>query len=201
MTRRLVLRLLQVCLAPLVALAWLESALGRGERCFAACGELLALAPGLPGSLLRTAFYAATIRRCATRSYIAFGALLVHRASSIGENVYVGPYAVVGSATLEPGVRLATRVSVPSGRRQHDASAGDPIVPAHLEPVTIGAGSWVGEGAIVMADVGRGCTVGAGAVVVRPVADGQTVVGNPARPVGTTGEPPLHARAGGRGGA
>jgi virginiamycin A acetyltransferase len=47
--------------------------------------------------------------------------------------------------------------------------------------VTIGAGSWIGSGAIVLADVGRNCVIGAGSVVTKPIPDNVVAVGNPAR--------------------
>lgn len=58
---------------------------------------------------------------------------------------------------------------------------------AHLSGnVFVGAGSWVGVGASIRQGVriGAGVMVGAGAVVVKDIADGETVVGNPARPIG-----------------
>jgi len=45
----------------------------------------------------------------------------------------------------------------------------------------IGSGSWLANGAIVMASVGPGTVVGAGAVVVRPCQSLGVYVGNPAR--------------------
>lgn len=176
------LRAFQVALFPLISLCWLEEKRA-GDRCFAACAELLSLVPGRVGSLMRKAFYRATIRACAERAYISFGVLLVWRATSVGHDVYIGPYSVIGSATIGNGVKIASRVSITSGRHQHgrEAVADDPT--PQLEPVTIGDGSWIGEGAIVMADVGKRCIVGAGSVVVRPVPDGAVVAGNPARPL------------------
>jgi acetyltransferase-like isoleucine patch superfamily enzyme len=47
--------------------------------------------------------------------------------------------------------------------------------------VRIGQGSWVGSGAIVMADVGRHCVVAAGAVVTRRIPDFAIAAGVPAR--------------------
>lgn len=179
-----VLTLLQLALSPLLLLCWLEWRWSGGERWFITCAELLSLVPGWPGSMLRKAFYRATLRACALRAYIGFGAVVGRRTAEVGEGVYIGPYCIVGSVTLGAGVRLASRVSVPSGRRQHDVGLGAPAEKApRLVHVTIGEGAWIGEGAIVLADVGRYAVVGAGAVVVRPVADGVTVVGNPARPV------------------
>lgn len=178
--QRVALRACQTALFPLIALCWWEEKRG-GERWFAASGELLSLIPGWLGSLMRKAFYRATIRACADRAYISFGVLLVWRSISVGRDVYIGPYSVIGSATIGNGVKIASRVSITSGRHQHgqDRVADDPT--PTLAPVTIGDGSWIGEGAIVMADIGERCIVGAGSVVVRPVPDGAVVVGNPAR--------------------
>lgn len=54
-------------------------------------------------------------------------------------------------------------------------------------PIRIGDDVWIGAGALVLprVTVGDGAILGAGAVVTRDVAPGVTVVGNPARPVGT----------------
>jgi virginiamycin A acetyltransferase len=181
---RITLGLLQVALAPLLLGCWLERRRGAGERWFCACAELLSLVPGRPGSTLRKAFYRATLRACATRAYVSFGALLVHRDAAIGRNVYIGPYSIVGSATIGDDVKIASRVSITSGRRQHDVGAAGPVAATpRFSEISIGAGSWIGEGAVVMANVGRNSIVGAGSVVVRHVPDGTTVVGNPAHEV------------------
>lgn len=175
---------LQVVLAPLLVGCWLEARLWRSERWFAACAELLSLVPGWPGSMLRKAFYRATLRACAARAYISFGVLLAHRSASIGTDVYIGPYSIVGAASIEDGVKIASRVSIMSGRRQHGSRGGAAATAEpQFSPVSIGAGSWIGESAVVMANVGQGCVVGAGSVVVHDVASGATVVGNPAREV------------------
>lgn len=54
-------------------------------------------------------------------------------------------------------------------------------------PVRIGADVWIGGGSIILPGVaiGDGAVVGAGSVVTRDVAANQTVVGNPARRIGT----------------
>ena len=49
----------------------------------------------------------------------------------------------------------------------------------------IGAGSWIGSGAIVMADVGANAVVGAGAVVTKPVPDAVVAAGVPATVIRT----------------
>jgi acetyltransferase-like isoleucine patch superfamily enzyme len=178
--RRLALAALQLALAPLSGLCWLESRRGRSERWFAACGELVSLFPGRLGSMIRKAFYRTTLVSCAERAYLSFGVLIVHRDAEVGRDVYIGPYSIVGCARIGDGVKIASRVSITSGRHQHgrDAVASDPV--PTLTPIAVGADSWIGEGAVVMADVGTRCIVGAGSVVVRPVADGAVVAGNPA---------------------
>ncbi len=53
------------------------------------------------------------------------------------------------------------------------------------EPVSIGSGSWLGHGSIVLpgANIGRHVVVGAGAIVTGDVPDNAVVVGAPARVV------------------
>ena len=55
-----------------------------------------------------------------------------------------------------------------------------------LKETFVGNRVRIGSNATILADIkiGDGARVGAGAVVVRNVADGETVVGNPAYPVG-----------------
>ena len=45
----------------------------------------------------------------------------------------------------------------------------------------VGAGSWIGSAAVILADVGRNSVVGAGSVVTSPVPDNVIAAGVPAR--------------------
>jgi virginiamycin A acetyltransferase len=68
----------------------------------------------------------------------------------------------------------------------HIHGSGDLSVPIRDQEgqatrVRIGAGSWVGSAAVVMADVGRDTIVGAGAVVTKPLPDHVIAAGVPAR--------------------
>ena len=182
--RSAVVRAAQLVVLPLIALCWVERVGFDAERCFAACAELLSLAPGWPGSVLRTAFYAATLRQCAFRTYISFGTLIVHRDAALERDVYLGPYCIIGSVEIAAGTKIASRVSVTSGRHQHGGGEAGSLDPEpRFERLSIGAQTWIGEGAIVMASVGRDSIVGAGSVVTRPMPDAVAVAGNPARPL------------------
>lgn len=146
--------------------------------------QALALVPGLPGVFLRRAFYRATLDRCGRSFFVGFGAIFSHRRVTIEEDVYVGPYAIVGASRLRRGCLVGSRVSIVSGTHLHTLDADGRWSPSdysRLRTIDIGEGAWIGEGAIVMADVGGSALVAAGAVVSNQVLRGALVAGNPAR--------------------
>jgi virginiamycin A acetyltransferase len=157
--------------------------LGR-DRALEYASELLALLPGLSGRYLRRAFLARVLNRCHPSASVGFGTLFSQTGAVLDENVYVGPRCHLGLVHLERDVLLAAGVHVTSGARLHGIA--DPSQPIREQEgkatlVRIGAGTWVGSGAVVMADVGRNSVVGAGAVVVKPIPDGVIAAGVPAR--------------------
>jgi acetyltransferase-like isoleucine patch superfamily enzyme len=171
-----------VIVTPFIVLTWLEK-IGTGtSTAFTTFSQLLSLLPDPFGSPLRTAYYVGTLDRCSWQVSIGFGSQFTHREAVLGPYVSLGRYCVIGHVVVEPGVRIASRVSIPSGRRQHlDASGRMASAADNFERVTIGTESWLGEGSIVLANVGCRCVVAAGAVVVHDVADGCVVGGNPAK--------------------
>jgi hypothetical protein len=173
---------------PAIVLTWLEKRLTRSEIVFVFCAQFVALVPGLPGVWLRAAFYFATLDECSWETHVGFGSLFTHRGGSMGANASMGSYCVLGHAQLGPGVIMASRVSIPSGKRQHFDEAGHFSVAPVFERVAIGAQTWVGEGAIILANVGPRCIVSAGAVVLKEVAEGSLVGGNPAKVLKTLDE-------------
>lgn len=91
-------------------------------------------------------------------------------------------------AVLQAGTRVGKHVIINTAASvDHDNVIHDF---AHISPnatlcgnVSVGIGSQVGAGAVVLPGIkiGDWVTVGAGAVVTKNVPDGTTVVGNPAR--------------------
>jgi acetyltransferase-like isoleucine patch superfamily enzyme len=167
--------------SPLILLAWLEQHTYHGEIVFTFLSQALALVPGLPGSYLRGAYYFGSLEHCSWETHIGFGSIFTHRGGCIGARASLGSYCVIGHANVGDEVMMGSRVSVPSGKRQHMDDAGQLTSGSRYDTVTIGSGTWVGEGAIIMADVGSSCIVSAGAVVIREMPDRSIIGGNPAR--------------------
>jgi virginiamycin A acetyltransferase len=156
------------------------------DRALESSTQLLSLFPGTCGQYLRRAFLAWTVGECHPTAVIGFGTFFSKSAARLGANVYVGPFCSLGSVTVERDVMIATGTHVLSGGRLHGTC--DPTIPMRDQPgevthVTIGAGAWIGAGAVVLADVGRDAIVAAGAVVTRPVVARDVVAGVPAKVV------------------
>ncbi len=179
--KRVVFAACLVAVSPLLLLAWLERKLSRGEGVFTGLSQLLALVPTRLGTGLRGAFYFGALERCDWETHVGFGTIFSHRAARLGSRASLGAYCVVGHAHIGPGVMIGSRVSIPSGKRQHVDDDGRLVAAGRFDTVAVGAGSWIGEGAILLADVGARAIVSAGAVVVQPVPDGCVAGGNPAR--------------------
>lgn len=167
--------------APLIFLSWLESKLGRGEMLFTLTSQSLAVLPGFIGRALRGAFYYGTLEGCSWETHIGFGTLFTHRGAQVGARVSMGAYCVIGHARIGSDVMIGSRVSIPSGKRQHLDEEGRLAEVTRFDTVAIGGNSWIGEGAIILADVGSGCVVSAGAVVIKPMPGGSLIGGNPAK--------------------
>lgn len=108
------------------------------------------------------------------------------------------------SATLEPGVVLLSHVTIASGARlgrhviilpqsvvSHDTTIGDfgciaggVVVNGNVD---VAVSCYLGARSSILGHlrVGEGALIGMGAVVVHDVRAGSTVVGNPARPLGS----------------
>jgi acetyltransferase-like isoleucine patch superfamily enzyme len=184
-----------VLVSPCAFTSWLESTLHPGgEGVFAFWTHVLAILPGHPGMYLRRAFYRLTLTSGNLTLTIGFGAFFSHREVHVEDDVYVGPYAVIGRARLRTGSLIGTRANLLSGSMQHRMgqdgrwTASDA---SSFSETSIGPHCWIGEGATIMADVGDGSLVAAGAVVAAAVPAGVVVAGNPARYVRRVRPDPL----------
>ena len=104
-----------------------------------------------------------------------------HRSIEIGDDVFTGHHVYITDAN--------------HGYEDVDLPIGQQFAPPRA--VSIGAGSWLGHGAIVLpgARIGRHVVVGAGSVVTGTLPDFCVAVGNPARVVrdGRCAQPPRAA--------
>lgn len=172
-----------VITAPAAMTCWAQEAVLPGCGMFTFWAHVAAQLPGAPGLFVRRAFYRWLLPHCAENVVIEFG-VIVNRRAEIASGALVGSYALLGWVRIGENALIGSRVSIPSGGSQHVLlpegtwSATDP---SRLTQVVIGANTWIGEGAIVMADVGRQCMVAAGSVVASALPDGVMVAGNPAR--------------------
>jgi virginiamycin A acetyltransferase len=175
-----------VAVLPQLASYRIRASIVGDDRALVGSTQLLSLVPGLAGQYLRRAFLSKTLRGgCASSAVIEFGTLFSQVDSRIDQNVYIGPRCHLGHVHLEHDVLLAAAVHIPSGPHTHGTDDSSPIreQAGHLKLVRVGAGSWVGSNAVILADVGRDCVIGAGAVVTRPIPDRVVAAGVPARVV------------------
>lgn len=154
------------------------------NRALEGSSQALAGLPGLLGVYLRRAFLAQVLSRCALSAEVHYGTLFSQAGAIIDDNVYVGPRCQLGWVHLGADVLLAAGVQIPSGGKTHYFD--DPDKPIREQGgerrmVTIGAGAWIGNAAIVLADVGKGTIVGAGSVVTKPLPDFVIAAGVPCK--------------------
>ncbi|MBK5940375.1 acyltransferase [Halochromatium roseum] len=171
-----------VSVSPLLLLYWIIGARLRQDM-FAAFSQFLSLFPGKLGSYIRIGFYRFTMTACDPDCFIGFGTIFSHADTNIGSGTYIGPQSNIGMCEIGCNTLIASGVHIVSGREQHHFS--DLQIPIQQQggvfiKVSIGEDSWIGNGAIVMADVGRKCIIGAGSVVTKAIPDYSIAVGNPA---------------------
>ena len=153
-------------------------------KAFPGWSQAFGLMPGLTGAYLRRAFYKLVLPRCGEDSFISFGTTFSHATAEVGSRVYVGIGCCLGDVTLEDDVLLGSHVSIMNGSAQHGIDRLD--IPIREQPgvwprIVIGADTWIGDRAIIMADVGKHCVIGAGSVVTKPIPDYAIAIGSPAR--------------------
>ena len=169
----------------------IERFLGDRDALFLFWGQAFALVPGMPGDYLRKCFYFLTLGRCSLNCEIGFLTFVHDRRTQIGHRVHIGTAVGLGWVSVGDGCLVASRVSILSGANQHQLGPDGRLTPhdrTTAKQLHIGHDTWIGEGAIIMADVASHCIVGAGSVVRKPVDSGSLVTGNPARSIRRPGD-------------
>jgi virginiamycin A acetyltransferase len=161
--------------------AALLSGMGRSRAVFLVFAHLYSLAPGLIGMYVRAAYYKLTLRECSIDVSIDFGTVLNNPAACLAPHVSIGTFCGVGWVNIGRGTQIASRVEIPSGRRQHDRNADGSLREAVTRETVIGADCWIGASAVILEKVGDGSVIGAGAIVVSEIPPGSVAYGNPAR--------------------
>lgn len=154
------------------------------QGAFWTCSQILSLIPGKTGSYLRKNYYRLAMTCCDPECAILFGTLFSQADTEIGKGVYIGPYCNIGRSCIEKHCTLGSNVHIMSGSRQHGFDDLETPIQDQggvFEKVVIGEDTWIGNGALVMANVGKKCIIGAGAVVVKEIPDYSIVVGNPGK--------------------
>lgn len=173
-----------VLVTPALFSYYLRARLYGRERALLASTQALGLVPGLIGQYVRRAFLAQVLSHCAASAVVESGTLFSDPETRIDAYAYIGPNCHIGYAHIEHDVLIAPGVQIPSGGRIHGTA--DPDTPLRNQPgervcVRVGANSWIGGAAIIMADIGPATIVGAGSVVTTPLPGRVLAAGVPAR--------------------
>jgi acetyltransferase-like isoleucine patch superfamily enzyme len=173
-----------ISVSPLIALYFLFIQVVNKDDVFSSFSQFLSLFPGQLGNYSRAAFYRFTMTYCDLNTVIGFGTLFSQQDTELVGGCYIGPQSNIGKCRIEANCLLGSGVHVMSGKGQHNF---DDINRPMLEQggvftkITIGEDTWVGNGALIMANVGKKCIVGAGAVVTQDLPDFAIAAGNPAK--------------------
>jgi len=122
--------------------------------------------------------------KCHANCLIGFATVFSHRDTEILEGVYIGPQCNIGKSRIEKNCLLGSGVHILSGKGQHNFDDLDTPIQEQggtFEKIIIGEDTWIGNGAIVLANIGKKCVIGAGAVVIKDIPDYSIVGGNPAK--------------------
>lgn len=170
--------------SPLLLTHFICKSVSSADQSLESHSQLLSLLPGASGSYLRVAFYRWALSYCDPTATIGFGVLFSKAGAELRKRVYIGPRCMLGLVTLEDDVLLGPAVQIPSGPHIHGINCLD--TPIREQPgtpvrITIGRDSWIGGGAIILADIQPQTVVGAGSIVTKVLPNQTIVVGNPAK--------------------
>ena len=186
--KQLIFALVAIFISPLTICYLLLRLLVNSDPLIASFSQLLSLLPGKSGSYLRAGFYRFTLAHCSPDAVIAFGTLFSQRDTEIGSGVYIGPQCNIGKCHIGSNTLLGSGVHIMSGKGQHNFDDLDTPIKDQggvFEKISIGENSWIGNGALIMANIGKNCVIGAGSVVTSELPDNAIAAGNPAKIVKT----------------
>lgn len=136
------------------------------------------------GKLLRPA-----LSSCGARLMLAIGATVPYPSSvEIGDDVLIGYWSYIGGhVIIGDGVIVGPHCSITGANHVFSKDAMNYRGEQSVEPVVIGAGSWLAAGVVVTPGVrvGRYNLLAAGAVVTADTEDFAIMAGVPAKQVGT----------------
>ena len=173
-----------IFVSPLIILSLLESKLINSDNFFVWSSQFLSIFPGKTGSFLRKAYYQFTMTYCAKECFIGFNAIFSQRDTEIHEGVYIGPQCNIGKSSIGKQCLLGSGVHILSGKAQHNFDDLETPIQEQggtFNKISIGEDTWIGNGAIVMANIGKKCVIGSGSVVIHDIPDYSIVGGNPAK--------------------
>ena len=173
-----------VIIFPVTLLYLILSMLFSRDSVLSGFSQFLSLMPGKIGVYMRGGFYRFAFTHCSPNAVISFMVLFSQADTEIAEGVYLGPQCNIGRCRIGKNTLLGSGVHVMSGKGQHSFEELDiPIKDqgGHFEKISIGQSSWIGNGAMIMANIGEGCVIGAGSVVISDLPDFAIAAGNPAK--------------------
>ena len=166
---------------PVILICWMENLFGINIM-FTTFAQLFSLVPGIVGIYIRKVYYN-TILEKSEMAFMLFGTIISDRRTRIGEGVGIGAFAIIGYCEIGAGAGIGNSAHILSGKKMHvfGPQGLDLSKPMTKEKVHIGAGTWIGNHSVIMANVGNNCLIGAGSVVNKEIEDGVLAAGNPAR--------------------
>jgi len=182
--KKIIFIIATILVLPLIVLSKIGTSVLKSNGLFAFGSQCLALAPGLFGTKLGSAYYYFTMEEFHPNCYTLFGTIFPDSRTRMKRYSKIGEFDIIGLCELGERVTICSKVSILAGRYQHNFT--DPTKDVFdsdtvFERIIIGDGTFVGEGAIVMANIGENCIIGAGAVVVKEIPPFSIAVGNPAK--------------------
>jgi virginiamycin A acetyltransferase len=147
--------------------------------------EFISRVPFSFGWKFRRAVYHQLLPSIAKDVLLNYGVKIEDQRTSFGKDVWISNGCYIDYVIIKDHVLVGPHAMLLSGGRHHRTEQLDiPIKLQGNEPkqlIEIGAGAWIGAGAIVMANVGHDAIVGAGSIVTKPVPPYAVVAGNPAK--------------------